>query len=150
MITIPAVRDGCAGIDVGKRLSKSNQETSPWQRYPVTAGVIAPSGEKDPATIRPDGPYKQDFRGKANAAVGHSLLKVVWCVLRTGNPYREPDAGVMHEMERQKLAHHHARRLRALGAKPDEQPGLHGGGNPEQCCNWGSLCGRRSPGRRHS
>jgi len=26
----------------------------------------------------------------------------------------------MHEMERQKLAHHHARRLRALGAKPDE------------------------------
>src|ERR1039458_8296961 len=51
---------------------------------------------------------------KANAAVGHSLLKVVWCVLKKGEPYREPDAGVMHEMERQKLVRHHARRLRAL------------------------------------
>jgi len=56
---------------------------------------------------------------KANVAVGRSLLKVVWCVLKSGNPYREPDAGVMHEMERQKLVHHHARRLRALGAEPD-------------------------------
>jgi transposase len=56
---------------------------------------------------------------KANVAVGHSLLKVVWCVLKTGNPYREPDPGVMHEMERQKLVHHHARRLRALGAEPE-------------------------------
>jgi hypothetical protein len=53
---------------------------------------------------------------KANVAVGRSLLKVIWCVLKTGQPYREPDAGVMHEMERQKLVHHHARRLRALGA----------------------------------
>ena len=53
---------------------------------------------------------------KANVAVGHSLLKVVWCVLKTGQPYREPDASVMHEMERQKLVRHHARRLRALGA----------------------------------
>ena len=56
---------------------------------------------------------------KANAAVGHSLLKVVWCVLKKGEPYREPDAGVMHEMERQKLVRHHARRLRALGAEPE-------------------------------
>jgi transposase len=56
---------------------------------------------------------------KANVAVGHSLLKVIWCVLKTGNPYREPDAGVIHEMERKKLVRHHARRLRALGAEPD-------------------------------
>jgi hypothetical protein len=56
---------------------------------------------------------------KANVAVGHSLLKVVWCVLKTGNPYREPDPGVMHEMERQKLVRHPARRLRALGAEPE-------------------------------
>jgi transposase len=56
---------------------------------------------------------------KANVAVGHSLLKVVWCVLTTGQPYREPDAGAMHEMERQKLVRHHARRLRALGAETE-------------------------------
>jgi transposase len=56
---------------------------------------------------------------KANLAVGHSLLKVVWCMLKRGEPYREPDAGVIHEMEREKLVRHHARRLRALGAEPD-------------------------------
>jgi len=56
---------------------------------------------------------------KANVAVGHSLLKVAWCVLMNGQPYREPDIGVMHELERQKLVRHHARRLRALGAEPD-------------------------------
>ena len=55
----------------------------------------------------------------ANVAVGHSLLKVAWGVLKTGQPYREPDPGIMHEMERQKLVRHHARRLRALGAEPD-------------------------------
>jgi transposase len=56
---------------------------------------------------------------KANVAVAHSLLKVIWCMLKNGEPYREPDPGVMHEMERQKLVHHHARRLRALGAEPE-------------------------------
>lgn len=55
---------------------------------------------------------------KANVAVGRSLLKVAWHVLKNGTPYREPDPGVMHELEKQKLVHHHARRLRALGAEP--------------------------------
>lgn len=40
-------------------------------------------------------------------------------MLKRGEPYREPDAGVIHEMEREKLVRHHARRLRALGAEPD-------------------------------
>ncbi|HEY6344944.1 MAG TPA: transposase, partial [Bryobacteraceae bacterium] len=56
---------------------------------------------------------------KANVAVGRSLLKVAWHVLKNGTPYREPDPGVMHELEKQKLVHHHARRLRALGAEPE-------------------------------
>jgi transposase len=55
---------------------------------------------------------------KANTAVGHSLLKVAWVVLTSGQPYREPDAGALHEIERQKLVRHHAQRLRALGAEP--------------------------------
>ena len=56
---------------------------------------------------------------KANVAVGHSLLRVAWHVLKDGTPYREPDPAVMHELEKQKLVHHHARRLRALGAAPE-------------------------------
>lgn len=62
---------------------------------------------------------KRMDRKKANVAIGHSLLKVIWCILTTGQPYQEPDIGVMHELERQKLVRHHARRLRALGADPD-------------------------------
>lgn len=56
---------------------------------------------------------------KANVAVAHGLLRVIWCILKTGEPYREPDAGAMHELERQKLVRHHAKRLRALGAEPE-------------------------------
>jgi hypothetical protein len=56
---------------------------------------------------------------KANVAVGRSLLRVAWHVLKNGTPYREPDPWVMHELERQKVVHHHARRLRALGAEPE-------------------------------
>ena len=62
---------------------------------------------------------KRMGRKKANVAVAHSLLKVIWCILTSGSPYREPDVGVIHELERQKLVHHHARRLRALGAEPE-------------------------------
>ena len=55
---------------------------------------------------------------KANVAVGHSLLKVVWCVLKTGQPYREPDASVMHEMERQKLVRHHCAAAARIRGRP--------------------------------
>ena len=56
---------------------------------------------------------------KASVAVAHRLLKVVYQVLSTGQPYREPDSAQMHEMEKKKLVRHHAKRLRELGA--DEQ-----------------------------
>lgn len=62
---------------------------------------------------------KRMDRKKANVAIGHSLLRVIWCILTTGEPYREPDVGVIHELEREKLVRHHARRLRALGAEPE-------------------------------
>jgi hypothetical protein len=37
-------------------------------------------------------------------------------MLRDGVPYREPEAGYMHQNERAKLVRHHAKRLRQLGA----------------------------------
>jgi transposase len=57
---------------------------------------------------------------RANVAIARSLLRVVYTILRDGQPYQEPDLGRIHELERQKLVHHHARRLRQLGADPDE------------------------------
>jgi transposase len=56
---------------------------------------------------------------KAIVAVSHSLLKVIWAVLRSGQPYQERDQSLMNELERQKLVRHHARRLRDLGAEAE-------------------------------
>jgi hypothetical protein len=56
---------------------------------------------------------------KANIAIAHSLLELIYAILKTGQPYQEPDPGQIHEMERAKLVRHHAKRLRQLGA--DEQ-----------------------------
>ena len=59
-------------------------------------------------------------KNKANVAIGHSLLRVAYAILRDGKPYQEPDANQLHELERQKRVHHHARRLQQLGADADE------------------------------
>jgi transposase len=56
---------------------------------------------------------------KANVAMARSLLMVVYQVLSTGQPYREPDPQQLEEMEKKKLVRHHARRLRELGADPE-------------------------------
>ena len=58
-------------------------------------------------------------RKKAIIAISRALLKRIYVVLRSGKPYQEPDLGTMHELERQKLVRHHARRLRELGAQEE-------------------------------
>jgi len=56
---------------------------------------------------------------KANIALCRCLLRVVYSILKEGRPYVEPDVNQLHTLERQKLVHHHARRLRQLGAEPE-------------------------------
>lgn len=53
---------------------------------------------------------------KANVAIAHNLLELIYVILKSGLPYQEPDSGQMYEREKQKLARHHAKRLRQLGA----------------------------------
>jgi transposase len=53
---------------------------------------------------------------KANVAIARSLLETIYVMLRDGVPYQEPDPRAMHETEKAKLARHHAKRLRQLGA----------------------------------
>lgn len=53
---------------------------------------------------------------KANIAIAHSLLELVYSMLRHNRPYQEPDAGCLHAVEKAKLVRHHAKRLRQLGA----------------------------------
>lgn len=53
---------------------------------------------------------------KTNIALAHSLLRVVWSVLKHEQPYVEPDATVLKALEREKQVRHHARQLHQLGA----------------------------------
>jgi transposase len=50
--------------------------------------------------------------GKANIAMARSLLELVYVILKERRPYQEPDPEQMHELEKAKLVHHHAKRLR--------------------------------------
>ena len=49
---------------------------------------------------------------KTNIAIGRSVLRVAWSVLKNDRPYVEPDNTVMKNLEKQKQVHHHAHRLR--------------------------------------
>jgi transposase len=53
---------------------------------------------------------------KANLAIAHSLLRLIYVLLKERRAYREPDPSAMHQLERTKLVRHHTRRLRQLGA----------------------------------
>ena len=53
---------------------------------------------------------------KASIAIAHSLLELVYAMLKNRRPYEEPDPTQLHEMERAKLVRLQAKRLRQLGA----------------------------------
>lgn len=55
---------------------------------------------------------------KANVALAHNLLEVVYAILKTGRTFQEPDPEVIHEREKAKLIRHYTKRLTQLGADP--------------------------------
>jgi transposase len=56
---------------------------------------------------------------KALVAVCHHLLRVIWSVLKNDQPYVEPDAAILENLERQRQLAYHTRKLKEMGA--DEQ-----------------------------
>lgn len=55
---------------------------------------------------------------KANVALAHSLLRLIWAVLQSKQPFRQPDPAQMQAKEHSRLVHHHSQRLVQLGANP--------------------------------
>jgi hypothetical protein len=53
---------------------------------------------------------------KANVALAQSLLEVAYVLLKERRPYQESDPKQMHNLQKEKLVRHHAKRLRQLGA----------------------------------
>jgi transposase len=81
---------------------------------------------------------------KANIAIAHSVLKLVYAVLKTGRPYQEPDPGQMLAMEKAKAGT--ASRQTAPAARRRRETG---GGNGCPAESAGNLLpGRREAGRR--
>ncbi len=59
---------------------------------------------------------------KAAVAVAHSLLIVIYHVLRNGKPYNELGADYFNNVDTERLQRHHVRRLEQLGYKVSLAP----------------------------
>ena len=59
---------------------------------------------------------------KAAVAVAHSLLIVIYHVLRDGNPYKELGADYFNNLDTERVQRHHVRRLEQLGYKVSLTP----------------------------
>jgi transposase len=101
-----------AGISKSSRIKKAN-------KYLLSALVEAgwaAARQKGSVFERKSHRWLRLGKKKGNIAIGHSLLRIIHAILRDGQPYREPDPAIMHELERQKRVRHHARSLQQLGA----------------------------------
>jgi len=100
----------------GKRLKGPANRGNVWLR--------AIMGEVAWGSIRTHGTYfqaqfhriaRRRGRNKAAIAVAHSLLVVVYHVLRTKRPYAELGGNYFDQLDATRLEHHHVRRLEQLG-----------------------------------
>ena len=57
-------------------------------------------------------------KNKATIAICHSLLRVIYAVLKSGQPYREADTTAVQARQREYKVRYHARLLVQLGADP--------------------------------
>jgi hypothetical protein len=61
-------------------------------------------------------------RNKAAIAVAHSILTVIYHVLRTGQPYTELGVDYFDRLDAGRIERHHVRRLEQLGYSVTLQP----------------------------
>ncbi|MBV8376758.1 MAG: IS110 family transposase [Verrucomicrobia bacterium] len=102
-----------AGKKKGGRIKKAN-------KFLISALVQAAWG----AVKKRESLFQQKFRRwsgrlgktKTSIAICHSLLRVVWVLLKEERPYRAAHSEEMRQLERAKQIRHHAKRLRQLGA----------------------------------
>lgn len=102
----------------GKNNSSRTTGGNPWLRGALTECAWAAASKKDC-------PLKDKFwrittkhagkKAPAVVAVAHSLLLLVYQVLRTGQPYQPEGGPVLSEQQKQRIIRHHLRRLGKLG-----------------------------------
>jgi transposase len=111
-----------AGLCPSNKESAGKRMTGPMNRGNVWLRSIM--GEVAWASIKTRATYfhaqfhriaRRRGRNKAAMAVAHSLLIVVYHVLRTGQPYAELGAGYLDQLDAARIERHHVRRLEQLG-----------------------------------
>lgn len=107
----------------GRRLSGKPTNGDPWLR--------AVLGEAAWGVARAKGTYlhahyhriaRRRGRNRAAVAVAHSLLIIVYHVLRDKKPFTDLGPDYFDKMEAERLQRHHVRRLEQLGYKVDLTP----------------------------
>jgi len=77
-------------------------------------------GDVLPRPISADCP--PTWKQKAIVAVAHSILTVIYCMLRDRVPYREMGAGYFDTLDTARIERHHVHRLEQLGYTVVLQP----------------------------
>ncbi len=107
----------------GRHKSRHTTHGNPWFRATLIECAWAASRTNGSAFQAKYQQLKPKIGHKrALVAVAHALVKAIYYVLSTGEPYREVKPEVLNEVKRQRIIRHHTRRLRRLGCwLPAEQ-----------------------------
>jgi len=100
----------------GKRLSGKPTKGNVWLRAVLGEVAWAASRTRD-TYLRAQFERLARRRGrkKAVVAVGHTLLVIIYHLLRTGQPYAERGADYFDTLDTTRITQHHVQRLGQLG-----------------------------------
>src|SRR5690606_11186044 len=107
----------------GKRRSGKTTKGSRWLRTAlVQAAWAASHTKKSYISAQYSRLCKRRGEKKALVAVGHSLLQVVYVMLKTGCPYKDLGVDFFDKLDPERATRYHVRRLRELGHDVDLKP----------------------------
>jgi transposase len=109
-----------AGRDKGRKTPRGNR----WLRGALTECAWGASAKKGCFLKEKFWKVTTKKQSKAPAAmaIAHTLLTLVYQVLKTGQPYHERGQPVLDENRKQRIIRHHVRRLGKLGIRVSTAP----------------------------
>jgi hypothetical protein len=112
----------CPGNNRSAGKNRSNRPTggNRWLRGALTECAWAAAAKKNCFLKEKFWRITTKSRGKKNSAllaVAHTILQLVYEVLRTGQPYRDRQAPALSGQQKDRLTRHHVRRLGKLGVR---------------------------------
>jgi transposase len=107
----------------GKRLKGKTRKGSPWLRAALTEAAWGAARSKDTyLAAQYHRLASRKGRKRAIVAVGHSILRIVYSVLKSEQPYRELGGNYFDERQRAAVERRLVHRLEQLGLKVTIEP----------------------------